>query len=119
MNRRILSVSLLALVAGPAVAADVRLDSYRHPQNERFREFNQLYLDGVRAGLMSYNARLKTHGGQLAFCMPDNLVLTADKSEEIMLRSAEKRSAKGDMLVSILLLSGLTDEFPCDKSAGR
>ena len=118
MKRRILSVSLLALVAGPSVAADVRLDSYRHPQN-RFREFNQLYLDGARAGLMAYNARLKTHGDQLAFCMPHNLVLTADKSEEIMLRSADKRSAKGDMLVSILLLSGLTDEFPCEKSANR
>ena len=119
MKRRILSVSLLALVGGPSLAADVRLDSYRHPQNERFREFNQLYLDGVRAGLMAYNARLKTHGDRLAFCMPDNLVLTADKSEEIMLRSADKRSAKGDMLVSILFLSGLADEFRCEKSASR
>ena len=79
------------------------------------REFYQLYLDGVRGGLMAYNARLKTQGGQPAFCMPGKLALTTEQTEEIMLRSADKRAAKGEMLVAILLLSGMQDTYPCEK----
>jgi hypothetical protein len=115
MNKWRLSACLLAFAAGPAVAADVRLDSFRHPENQRMREFYLLYLDGVKGGLMAYNSRLITHGGQPAFCMPGNLALTTEQTEEIMLRSADKRSAKGNMLVAILLLSGLQDTYPCEK----
>lgn len=119
MNKWILSAYLLTLAAAPAVAADVRLDSYRNPQNEKFREFNHLYLDGVRSGLMAYNARIKSRGGQPVFCIPGSLAMTTEQTEQIMLRSADKRSAKGDMLVSILLLSGLQDTFPCETSNSR
>ena len=115
MNKWILSACLLAFAAGPAVAADVRLDSFRHPENQRMREFYLLYLDGVKGGLMAYNSRLISHGGQPAFCMPGNLALTIEQTEEIMLRSADKRSAKGNMLVAILLLSGMQDTYPCEK----
>jgi hypothetical protein len=119
MNKWILPAYFLALAAGPAAAADVRLDSYRHPENQKIREFYQLYLDGVKGGLMAYNARTKSHGGQPAFCMPGNLALTTEQTEEIMLRSADKRSAKGNMLVAILLLSGLQDTYPCEKGDSR
>ena len=119
MNKWMLPAYFLALVAGPAAAGDVRLDSFRHPENQRMREFNLLYLDGVKSGLMAYNARTKSHGGQPAFCMPGNLALTPELTEEIMLRSADKRSAKGDMLISILLLSGLQDTYPCEKADSR
>lgn len=119
MKRSILSVCFLALAAAPAFASDVRLDNYRNPKNESFRNFNQLYLDGVKSGLMAYNAWAKSHNGQQAFCMPANLVLTVDQAEDIMLRRADKTAAKGDMLVSILLLSGLRDAYPCDKPESR
>lgn len=115
MNRWMLSACLLAISAGPAVAADVRLDSFRHPENQKMREFYLLYLDGVKGGLMAYNSRLLTHGEQPVFCMPKDLALTTEQTEEIMLRSADKRSAKGNMLVAILLLSGLIDTYPCEK----
>ena len=116
MYKWISSACLLAFIAQPAAAADVRLDSYRNPQNQRTREFGQLYLDGVRSGLMAYNSLVQHHGGEPAFCMPGELVLSTVETERVMLRAAEKRSAKGDMLVSILLLSGLRDTFPCEKS---
>lgn len=119
MKRSILSVCFLALAAIPAVASEVRLDSYRNPKNESFRNFNQLYLDGVKSGLMAYNARIKSQGGQQAFCMPANLVLTVEQAEDIMLRRAEKAAAKGDTLVSILLLAGLRDTYPCEKPESR
>ncbi len=119
MNKWILSACFLALAAAPVAASDVRLESYRNPKNESFRNINQLYLDGVKSGLMAYNAWTKSHGGQQAFCMPDNLAMTVEQAEDIMLRRADKTSAKGDMLVSILLLSGLRDAFPCEKSGSR
>jgi hypothetical protein len=119
MNKAILSACFLALTAAPVAAADVRLDSYRNPQNEALREFNEVYLDGVRSGLIAYNARLKGLGGQPAFCVPGNLVMTTAQTEDIMLKSADKRAAKGDMLIALLLLSGLQDTFPCEKTGGR
>lgn len=118
MSRSIL-VCLLMLAATPVDAADVRLDNYRNPKNDSFRNFNQLYLDGVKSGLMAYNAWAKSRGGQQAFCMPANLALTVEQAEEIMLRRADKTAAKGDMLVSILLLAGLRDTYPCEKSESR
>ncbi len=118
MNRWLFSACFLAAAAAPAAASDVRLDSYRHPKNEAFRSFNQLYLDGVKGGLLSYNAWLKSHGEQPAFCMPEHLAMTTEQAEDIMLKSADKRAAKDDMLVALLLLSGLQDTFPCEKTGG-
>lgn len=118
MNKWILSACLLALAAAPAAAADVRLDSYRNPEKESFRNFNRLYLDGVRAGLISYNLLLKRRGGQPLFCMND-LALNTEQTEEIMLKSADKRAAPGDMLIAPLLLLGMQDAFPCDKTDSR
>lgn len=109
----------VAFAAAPAGAADVRLESYRNPANENFRIFNHMYLDGVRGGLMASNAWLKRHGGQLLFCMPDTLVLSTEQTEEIMLKSADKRSAKGEMMVALLLLWGMQDTYPCEKPASR
>jgi hypothetical protein len=118
MTKWILSASLLALTATPAAAVDVRLDSWRNPKNENFRIFNHMYLDGVKGGLMAYNALVKSRGGELAFCMPGDLALSTEQTEEIMLKSADKRAAKGDWPVSSLLLWGLRDTFPCDKAGG-
>ena len=115
MNKWILSACLLALTAAPVAAADVRLDFYRSSKTEGMRNANQYNLDGAKSGLMAYNSWIKRHGGQPAFCMPGDLVLTTELAEEIMLRRADKTSAKGDMLVSILLLFGLQDTYPCEK----
>jgi hypothetical protein len=120
MNKWILSACFLALTAAPVAAADVRLDSYRNPKNsEGLRNAYQLYLDGVKSGLMAYNALIKSRGGQPAFCMPGDLAMHTDQTEDIMLKSADKRAAKGDMLIALLLLSGLQDTFPCEKTGSQ
>jgi hypothetical protein len=119
MNRWILSAWFLAFAAAPAAAADVRLESYRNPQSEGLRNANQAYLEGARSGLMAYNAWLKSHGVQPAFCLPPTLAMTAEQTEDIMLKSADKRSAKGDRLIALLLLWGLEDTFPCEKPGNR
>jgi hypothetical protein len=120
MNKWIVSVCFLALTAAPVAAADVRLDSYRNPDNtEGLRNAYQLYLDGVRGGLMASNAWMRNHGGQLAFCMPGNLALTTEQTEEILLKSADKRAAKGDMPIATVLLWGMQDSFPCEKTGSQ
>jgi len=119
MNKWILSACILALTAAPAAAADIRLDSYRNPKGENYRIFNYMYLDGARGGMMATNAWLKRHGGQMLFCMPDNLALTTEQTEEIMLKSAEKRAAKGDMAIASLLLWGMQDTYPCEKTGSE
>jgi hypothetical protein len=120
MNRWILSACFLAFTAAPAAAIDVRLDSYRNPKNtEGLRNAHHVYLDGAKSGLMAYNAWMKSHGGQPAFCMPHDLALTTEQTEEIMLKSADKRAARGEMLVAFLLLTGPQDTFPCDKTGNR
>jgi hypothetical protein len=118
MTRWIMSAWLLALMATPVAAADVRLDSWRNPKNENFRIFNRMYLDGVKGGLMASNAWIRSRGGEMAFCMPPDLALSTEQAEEIMLKSADKRAAKGDWLVASLPLWGLRDTYPCDKSGG-
>lgn len=119
MNKWILSACFLAVTSAPVAASDVRLDSYRNPKNEGLRNAYQLYLDGVKSGLMAYNAWIKSRGGQPAFCMPGNLAMTTYQTEDIMLKSADKRAAKGDMLIALLLLSGLQDTFPCEKTGSQ
>jgi len=119
MIKWILSACFLALTAAPVAAGDVRLDSYRNPKNETVRNFYQFYLDGVRGGLMASNAWIRSRGGQLTFCMPGNLAMTTEQTEDIMLKSADKRAAKGDMLIALLLLWGLQDTFPCEKTGSQ
>ena len=119
MHKAILSACFLALTAAPVAASDVRLDSYRHPKNEAFRNFNRLYLDGVRTGLIAYNLWIRRLGRQPVFCLHGNLAMTTDQAEEIMLKAANKRAAKGDTLIAILLLAGLHDTFPCEKTDSR
>jgi len=119
MNRWILSACFLAVAAAPVAAADVRLESYRNPPSEELRNANQAYLNGVRSGLMAYNAWLKSHGAQPAFCLPPTLAMTTEQTEDIMFKSADKRAAKHDRLVALLLLWGLEDTYPCEKTDSR
>jgi hypothetical protein len=51
--------------------------------------------------------------------MPGNLAMTTEQTEDIMLKSADKRAAKGDMSIASLLLWGLQDTFPCEKTGSE
>ena len=64
-------------------------------------------------------AWLKRHGGQMLFCMPGDLALSSEQVEEIMLKSADKRSAKGEMAVALLLLWGMQDTYPCETTGSE
>lgn len=116
MMKWLLAACIVALTAAPVAAVDVRLDSYRNANTEGLRNAHHLFLDGVKSGLMASNAWMKKHVGQQAFCMPETLAMTTEQAEEIMLKSADKRAAKGEMPISLLLLWGMQDTFPCEKA---
>jgi hypothetical protein len=106
-------IYLTALFANiPASAKDLTLGEYRNPPNQAVRGVNLINLDGVKAGLVAYHVWLLQFG-KPTFCIPAQLALTADQAESIMLRAAEKHSGKSDTPISVMLLVGMQDTFPC------
>jgi hypothetical protein len=104
----------LCSAASTVEAITVTLDSYRNPKSPDFKSFNGLYLDGVKEGLIVSSLDQKYVGKDPLFCIPPNLAMTVEQAEDIMLRFADKRSLKGGTPVSIALLGGLEDTFPCE-----
>ncbi|MFB9269423.1 Rap1a/Tai family immunity protein [Bradyrhizobium erythrophlei] len=104
---------VIAIALGVSTAADaqtVRWKEYLHPEKPAFKEFNQLYLAGVRDGLISYS--VAAH--EKLFCLPPTLVLTNEQSDDVMIRWAEKQTASLDSRpIGLILLAALRKEFPC------
>ena len=102
-----------------ANAATVLLRDYKAPKSAEFKEFNELYLSGVREGLLTSNAKLAADGKPKMFCLPPNKEVTAKEADEIMMQQANAVPDADNYPISILLLAGLTDTFPCDEQRSR
>jgi hypothetical protein len=77
----------LAALSATVPAASVRVEQYRHPSRPEFRDFNKLFLDGVKEGLISYSLYLETQHKEPAFCLPRNsrnLALTVEQVDDII-----------------------------------
>src|SRR6202035_10706 len=92
---------------------EVRIEQYRHPKTEDFREFDRLYLGGVKSGLIAYNISLTREHKEPAFCLPGALALTNEQADDILLRWAKKHQPPDDFPISLALLYGLQETFPC------
>ena len=77
------------------------------------KALNKVYLDGVKEGLIHFDAELAVEGRQRLFCKPDFLLLTFDQAEDIMMRKAQILPYAEDFNIATLLLSGLMTTFPC------
>ena len=97
-----------------AHAATVLLRDYKAPKSAEFKEFNEVYLSGVKEGLLTSNAKLATDGKSKMFCLPPNKEVTAKEASEIIARQANAAPDAENYPISILLLAGLIDTFPCD-----
>jgi hypothetical protein len=106
-------VWVIAIALGASTAADaqtVRWKEYLHPDKPAYKDFAQLYLAGVRDGLIAYN--VATHGKE--FCLPRNAALTDEQLDDSMKRWAEKQTVNLDsMPIATILLAALRGEFPC------
>jgi hypothetical protein len=116
--KRSVLIGIIALALYPTSASSIELTwkSYSNPENDAFRQHNSLWIDGLKSGLIASNANLRHGGMPPMFCLPPNLALTVEQAEDILQRAAKKvRKVPDDMPVSIILLDGLKDTFPCTK----
>jgi hypothetical protein len=92
---------------------EVQIEQYRHPKTEEFRDLDRLYLGGVKSGLIAYNTYLAAEHKEPSFCLPGALALTSDQADDILLRWVKKHHPPDDWPVSLALLYGLQETFPC------
>jgi hypothetical protein len=106
---------MLFSLASSANAAGVLLKDYKSPKNEDEKALLEMYLDGVKDGAQFLNAGMRREGQRPEFCLPKNLVLTAEQAEDIMMREAQKMTDPDDLPVALVLIDGLKETFPCDE----
>jgi hypothetical protein len=85
-----------------------------HPRSETERDFDSIYLDGVRDGLIMHNTAIAQDGQTPLFCLPPKLALTTEQADDILRREAKKNVPADDMPIAIVLLAGLRETFPCE-----
>jgi hypothetical protein len=119
MLRRLVIALMLFGLASSANAATVILRNYKAHQNDDQAITYKTYLDGVREGFIAFNEELARTGGQRLFCMPRNLALTVEQADDIMMREAAKMTNPDEFYISLILLHGLKDTFPCDEKHQR
>jgi hypothetical protein len=118
IRRRLLVQAAVAAVAtiafsSSAMSQEVRLGEYRSESREPFRTFNKLVVAGLKSGLIAYNVALGVEGKEALFCLPPKLALTTEQAEDIINRTADQHSFPSDSLISLVLLQGLEETFPC------
>ena len=88
--RVVIGLMLFGLTLSSANAASIPLRDYKSPKNETEKVLFKMYLDGVREGLAMFDAELAVEGRQPLFCMPNDLALTVEQAQDIMMREAKK-----------------------------
>jgi Rap1a immunity proteins len=106
---------MLFSLASSANAAVVLLKDYKAPKDNWAKAFNKVYLGGVAQGLVAFDAQLRIEGRQPLFCIPEKMALTDEQAENIMMREAQKMADPDRFPISIILIDGLEETFPCDK----
>ena len=71
-------------------AETVLMRDYKVPKNEEFKAFNELYLAGVKEGLLTANAKLAMDGKPKLFCLPPKKEVTAQEAGEIIVHQEHR-----------------------------
>jgi hypothetical protein len=114
MKRIFIAALAILYFAFTVNASTVLFKNYRDEKRKSHRNFNKLYLDGAKGGLIAYNLLLKERHLKSNFCLPTNLALTVEKAEDIMFRQAVKMSDPDDTPIEVILLFALEELFPCN-----
>ena len=105
-------VFLLAL-ATDGSSATILLRNYNNPESTTMRLLNERHLDGIIDGIVSYNVMLQENKTKTIFCLPSDSVLTVQQAEEIINHVAHRLAKPDDVPISVLLVVGLQEAFPC------
>jgi hypothetical protein len=106
---RMAAIVLGVLLSFSADAQSIRLKSYLHPENDRFRIFNELYLAGAMDALTAYNwaAPVKL------FCKEGEPVSHEEAAHLILDWANKQTKIQDDTLIVIPLLLLLKKTYPC------
>ncbi len=102
-------IVLGVLLSFAANAQSLRLKNYLHPENERMRFFNEVYLAGAMDALTAYNMAAPVK----LFCK-EGEVVSHEEAARLLLGWAEKQTKmQDDTIVVVPLLFLLKKTYPC------
>lgn|SRR5215831_14119807 len=108
---RVLAFIFIIVVGGVSPAHSMYFRDYARLKDTQ--EF-KIFLQGIGNGYLGANADLFVRGLPLLYCQPEGLGLGPDNYEDILQKEIKrKKHVEPDTLVTILLLSGLKNTFPC------
>ena len=94
-------------------SATILLRHYNNPDSPTMRLLNERHLDGIIDGIVSYNVLLQENNTNKLFCLPSDSVLTVQEAEEIINHVSQRLAKPDDVPISVLLIIGLQETFPC------
>jgi hypothetical protein len=94
-------------------SATILFRNYNNSESPTVRVLNERHLAGIIDGIVSYNVLLQKNNANKLFCMPSDSVLTVQQAEEIITRASQKVAKPDDVPISLLLIAGLQETFPC------
>jgi hypothetical protein len=109
----VLPCVFLFLSAREGGSATVLLRNYDIPESLTMRLLNERHLDGIIDGIVSDNLLLQENNIKKIFCLPSDSVLTVQQAEEIINHISQRLAKPDDVPISVLLIVGLQESFPC------
>jgi hypothetical protein len=107
---RMAVIVLGVLLSFGANAQSVRLKNYLNPENDRFRNFNEIYLAGAMDALTAYNMAAPTK----LFCNKEGEIVSHEEAAHLILDWAKNQTKMpDDTLIVIPLLFLLKKTYPC------
>ena len=107
---RIALIVLGVLLPFAANAQSLRLKNFLHPENDRMRAFNEIYLAGAMDALTAYNMAAPTK----LFCSKEGEIVSHEEAAHLIQDWAEKQTKMpDDTLIVIPLLFLLKKTYPC------
>jgi hypothetical protein len=118
MKRLIIATVAAISLASIANSATMVFKKYRDEQRAEFRAYDRVYLDGVREGIIAYDTFIRSGRTPPFMCMPGQTALTLEQADGILMREAQQHANiyTDNTPISVLLMYGLIETFPCDGS---
>jgi len=106
---RIAVIVLGVLLPFAANAQSLRLKGFLHPENDRIRFFNEVYLAGAMDALTAYNMAAPVK----LFCKEGDLVSHEEAAHLILDWANQQTTIQDDTIIVVPLLLLLKKTYPC------
>jgi hypothetical protein len=106
---RVVVIVLGVLLSFAANAQSLRLKNYLHPENDKMRFFNEVYLAGAVDALTAYNMAAPVK----LFCKEGGLVSHEEAAQLILDWAKKQTNDQDDAIIVVPLLLLLKKTYPC------